>query len=395
MYCYPMCAPDGTLYIASSEGDFRLEGFEAVRVASLPEPEPLPTMSDGAVVDFADRDTQMYRVVGITQPETGATRQLPIAYKSAGSELFLVHRGPDDNIYGSSILPLHLFRFVPSSGEMTDLGVCSTATGEAYSMGNLDGKLYICSYPGARLSVYDPSRPYEFGMAADSNPLDLGRVDEVSYRPRAMVTGPMGRVWIASVPDYGLWGGPLSWFDPGTEQFGSYRDIAGEASCWSLAWLSRQDLIAVGTTINGGSGTRPRVSQAVLFLWDYEREEKAWEGTLDRRISAINALVVGEDGVLYGTALGDEGPVLFAFDPVSRAFHYAIPLDGRPLDLGLQNGPGGKIYGFTTGSFYAFDPAHRAITPLYEEEDAFQIPGPVMGNSVYFAKKHEMKRLVI
>ncbi len=151
----------------------------------------------------------------------------------------------------------------------------------------------------------------------------------------------------------------------------------------------------MGTTINGGSGTRPRVSQAVLFLWDYEREEKVWEGTLDRRISAINALVVGEDGLLYGTALGDGGPVLFAFDPVSRAFLCAIPLDDRPLDLGLQNGPDGKLYGFTTASFYEFDPAHRAITPLYEEEDAFQVPGPVMGNNVYFAKKHEMKRLVI
>ncbi len=442
MYCYPMCAPDGTiacdikmtrphvvvldprtgvhqavgpvvskedggasslmrasdgsLYIQSSEGNFRLAGFEAVRVAALPEPAPLPTMSDGAIVDFADRDTQMYRVVEITQPETGATRRLPITYKSAGSELFLVHRGPDDNIYGSSILPLHLFRYVPSTGAMTDLGVCSTATGEAYSMGNLDGKLYICSYPGARLSVYDPSLPYQFGMEADSNPRDLGRIDEVSYRPRAMVTGPMGRVWIASVPDYGLWGGPLSWFDPGTEAFGTYRDIAGEASCWSLAWLSRQDLLAVGTTINGGSGTRPRVSQAGLFLWDYEREEKAWEGTLDRRISAINALVVGEDGLLYGTALGDEGSVLFAFDPVSRAFLYAIPLpDGRPLDLGLQTGPDGKIYGFTSASFYEFDPARRAVTSLYKEKDAFQIPGPVMGNNVYFAKKHEMKRLVI
>ena len=240
-----------------------------------------------------------------------------------------------------------------------------------------------------------PALDAEDRDCADSNPRDLGRVDEVSYRPRAMVTGPMGRVWIASVPDYGLWGGPLSWFDPGTEAFGSYRDIAGEASCWSLAWLSHQDLLAVGTTINGGSGTRPRVSQAVLFLWDYEREEKVWEGTLDRHISAINALVVGEDGLLYGTALGDEGSVLFAFDPVSRAFLYAILLDGRPLDLGLQNGPDGKLYGFTTGSFYAFDPNRRVITSLYEEQDAFQIPGPVMGNSVYFAKKHEMKRLVI
>ena len=93
--------------------------------------------------------------------------------------------------------------------------------------------------------------------------------------------------------------------------------------------------------------------------------------------------------------LGDEGSVLFAFDPVSRAFLYAGLLDGRPLDLGLQTGPDGKIYGFTTASFYEFDPSRCAITSLYEEKDAFQIPGPVMGNNVYFAKKHEMKKLVI
>ena len=90
------------------------------------------------------------------------------------------------------------------------------------------------------------------------------------------------------------------------------------------------EFAAVGITINGGSGTRPRVSQAVLFLWDYEREDKASKGTLDRRILAINALVVAEDGLLYGTALSDAAPVLFAIDPVSRAFLYAIPLPDRP-----------------------------------------------------------------
>ena len=37
----------------------------------------------------------------------------------------------------------------------------------------------------------------------------------------------------------------------------------------------------------------------------------------------------------------------------------------------------------------------RAINSLYEKKDAFQIPGPVMGNNVYFARKHEVKRLVI
>ena len=111
----------------------------------------------------------------------------------------------------------------------------------------------------------------------------------------------MGRVWIASVPDYGLWGGPLSWFD--RRRLVPIAILPGRASCWSLAWLSRQDLLAVGTTINGGSGTRPRV----LFLWDYEREEKAWEGTLDRRISAIN------DGLLYGDCSGRWGICFVCF----------------------------------------------------------------------------------
>ena len=53
--------------------------------------------------------------------------------------------------------------------------------GEAYSMANLEGKISISSYPGARLSVYDPSRAYHFGEAPGDNPRDLGRIDEISY----------------------------------------------------------------------------------------------------------------------------------------------------------------------------------------------------------------------
>ena len=87
------------------------------------------------------------------------------------------------------------------------------------------------------------------------------------YRPRAMVTGPMGRVWIASVPDYGLWGGPLSWFDPGTEAFWDLPRYCRRGELLVAGHgCPRQDLLAVGTTINGGSGTRPRVAQAVLFF---------------------------------------------------------------------------------------------------------------------------------
>lgn len=389
---------DGQLYIRSTAGDFRLNGFETEPVESLPDPAPLPTLSDGSTADFADRKTQMFHEMAITHPESGKTRTIPVEYESAGSEIFLAHRGPDDNVYGSSILPLHLFRFDPRSQAMDDLGICTTATGEAYSMANMDGRMYICSYPGAMLSVYDPSRPYRFGKDAGSNPRDLGRMDEISYRPRSMVAGPLGRVWTASVPNYGMWGGPLSWYDPATERFGTYRDIAGEASCWALAWLEARGLLAVGTTIDGGTGTQPRVDEASLFLWDYAAEKKAWEGRLSVEMTAINALAVihgDQGGLLCGTAHAEAESCIFVFDPADQRFTRTVSLPGgRALDGGVQLDPDGTVYGFTTDCFYRFDPADGVVTTLHHERGAFQNPGPMDRDGVYFTKKHELQKLV-
>lgn len=388
-------ATDGQLYIRSTAGDFRLNGFEVEPVDDLPDPAQSPTLSDGSTADFADRETQMFHEMAITHPGTGKTRTIPVTYESAGSEIFLIHRGPDDNIYGSSILPLHLFRFDPTSQSMDDLGICTTATGEAYSMANMDGRMYICSYPGAMLSVYDPSKPYSFGKDPDSNPRDLGRMDEVSYRPRSMVAGPLGRVWTTSVPNYGMWGGPLSWYDPSTGQFGTCRDIAGEASCWSLAWLKDHDLLAVGTTIDGGTGTQPRVDQATLFLWDYEAEKKVWEGRLPVTVTAVNALADLDGDLLCGTTHAGSESSIFAFDPGDRRFTHLAPLpDGRALDGGIQVGPDGGVYGFTTDCFYRFDPTDGAVATIHRERGAFQTSGSMDEDGVYFTKKHELKRLV-
>lgn len=383
---------DGTLYLRSSQGNFRLDGFNAVPVDSLPDPEPAPTLSDGSTAAFADSESQIFRTVAITAPRTGETRYIRVEYEAAGSSIFLLHRGPDDHLYGSSILPLHLFRYTPQTDELVDLGACSTAGGEAYSMGNLDRILYICAYPYAELSVYDPSQPYRFGQEPGSNPRDVGRMDPISYRPRSMLTGPLGRVWTASIPDYGLWGGPLSWYDPQTGQFGTYRDIVGEASCWTLAWLKDQGLIAVGTTIGGGTGTKPRVQQAGLFLWDYAQETKVWEGSLDRPVHSVNALLCGPDGKLYGTVTaGEQPPELFIFDPQSRAFLVRLPLPpGNPLELGLQVGPDGLIYGFTRSCLYRLDPAHQRIAEILRADDAFHVAGPIIGDTIYFSKVHEL-----
>ena len=375
---------EGWVYVVSSAGNYRIEGMTAVAVDDVPEHEDVVQLPDGTTFSFADAAQQLNRKLEVKKP-SGETHVFELDYEASGSDIFVLHEGPDQCVYGSSILPLHLFRYKPTDGELIDLGKCSESTGEAYSMANLDGKMYISSYPAARMSVYDPSQGYVYGTDDGANPRDVGRVDEVSYRPRCTLTGPLGRVWTASLPDYGMWGGPLSYYDPATGEMGSCGALFGAGSCYTLAHLENQKLIAVGTSIHGGSGTQPKVDQADLILWDYEAEEIAWQGTLDRPVSVFNGLTVGGDGQLYGTVLGSGEPELFVFDPGSRKFVDAVPiLDGRPLDLGLQT-VDGVVYGFTSQYFYRLDMDALSVDVIFEADEAIRAAGPVMGNTVYFA----------
>ena len=71
-----------------------------------------------------------------------------------------------------------------------------------------------------------------------------------------------------------------------------------------------------------------------------------------------------------GTALGDGGSVLFAFDPVSRAFLYC----GRPLDMGLQTGPDGKI--FYDGVFLIRSQPTALLLPCTKKKTLSKSPVP-------------------
>jgi hypothetical protein len=383
---------EGWLYITSSEGNYRIEGIKAIPVQTVPKSQAAPTLPDGSTFAFADSAEQLYRKLKITSPE-GETRIHELNYKASGSDIFYLHTGPDGCLYGSSYLPLHLFRYDPANEDLTDLGRCSASTGEAYSMANHKGSIYISSYPGARVSVYDPGKPYDFGDKASDNPRDLGRIDDISYRPRSTLAGPLGRVWIASLPDYGMWGGPLSYYDPETGEKKAYYRIFGDGSCYTLAHLEDQKLIAVGTNIAGGSGTQPKVEQAVLFLWDYNAEKKVWSGTLDRKVTAFNALLVGPDDRLYGTArVKGDTPVFFVFDPKSREFVARVAItQGNPLDLDLQNGRDGKIYGFTRSCIYRVDPDSLAMKVLVRDDRGFSVAGPILGKDIFFATGHKLR----
>lgn len=389
---------DGRLYIVSTEGNFRIDGLEVVPVDSAPQPRPEPTLPDASSFRFADADSFEHRQLEITSAD-GAKRTFHLDWKGAGTNIFLIHEGPDGCVCGSTILPLRLFRYDRESDEMSDLGQCSLSGGEVYSAGDLDGRLYLCSYPQARLSVYDPTRPFRFGTDEGANPRDLGRMDDVSYRPVVMVAGPLGRVWTGSYPDYGMWGGPLAWYDPKTGEFGSCRHVLKDQSVCSLAWLEGLGLIAGGTSIQGGTGTLPRADCAGVFLWDPQGSKKVWDSNFGLPIYSVMDLRTLMGSLAYAVLTLRDGEetrnelVLIDFDRGALLSRSELPDDA--IHLSLRRTPEGRIYGSTRSAFYQVEPGTTTIKLLVSEGLDISVPGPVVADTFYFATGHVLRALTI
>lgn len=401
-------AEDGLLYIVSSQGDFRLQGNAAVAVERAPAAAAPSTLPSGATAEFEDGDRNGHRTLRINNSD-GTTGLLPLNWAGGGTGLYLVHEGPDGMIYGSSRMPEHLFRCEPDGSAMCDLGSCSVSIGEAYSMANLDGKIYIASYPQGRFSIYDPALPYNFGEAPGCNPRDIGRLDEIAHRPRAMLAGPAGRVWVGSIPNNGMWGGTLTWYDPATGETRSHRHLVQDCSVTGLAWYPEAEQILVATWVQGGSGTTPRAKQAKFVFWDPYRDEEVDSDDfgLDLSFGIMDLLYAG-DHMAYAIVVADEGmnndgtprlpAQLVLLDLQNRCVIDASPFHEPhgPIEVSLRQAADGTVYGCCVPSFYRIKPGSAQREVLWSTDPAnraehIHAPGPIVDRKYYFGSEHRLR----
>ena len=393
---------DGLLYIKSHAGDFRIKGLAAVPVIAAPDPMPPRSLPDGSTFQFLDGAVFEYRQLEVRAPD-GRSRVLHLDWQGDGTNLFFCHRGPDGKLYGSSMLPEHLFSYDPGTKALVDHGACSTSGGEAYSMANLDGKLYVASYPAAKLSVYDPSRPYRFGIDSEANPREVGRPDDVAFRPLAMLAGPAGKVWIASIPDYGMWGGTLAWYDPKTGAFGSHRHVVRDCRALSLTHLSKENLLLVGFAVEGGTGTQPRAERAGLALWDPARDCEVWTGDLGLSIHTVFDLLAIGEGRVYAVILlngAEERPTLFLLDMAKKEILSRCMLVDPPHGWSLEGGQTlfvhrGFVYGATYRGLYRAPLGTTDVEPYWRaaENDGPRGGGAAIGDTWYFPTYHRLRAL--
>jgi streptogramin lyase len=370
---------DGKIYAKLPSGKwFRIEdGRHLLEVPESEIPFPKRTLPDGRSFSVIDNHT-----LRIENPLTKERKEIPLQYESAGSYIFVVGTGPDGRIYGSSMLPLRLFVYDPQNQSMTNLGKASHATGEIYSMGSLEGKLYLCSYPEARLSIYDPNKPLRFGDDEDANPRDLGPMGGELYRPRTMVTGPQGNVYIGGYPDYGLLGGAISVYDPKKNEKRVYRHIVPNQSIASLAYIEKLDLIAAGSSVRGGTGTRAVEKEAKLILWDPKGEKKVVEVTPVPQARTVLSLAVTVDGILYGITDNEK---VFVFDPGKGEVRKIFDLGFKgPREVSLQLGPDLRLYGLAREAIFFIDPRNDEVSLVGKPPLPIHSGMAILGQKIYY-----------
>jgi outer membrane protein assembly factor BamB len=274
----------------------------------------------------------------------GETAKDPGTYVGRALPIFRVATGPDKKIYASGVLPEYLLRFDPADKKLVTMGLIPGA--EAYSMLAAYDKLFIASYTGATLQVYDPSQPFKPGQKRENNPSYYGSSAPDQNRPYDMTMGPDGKIYIANVPGYGIVGGALAWYDPKTDAIDHVPTPLAGHSIASVQALTKP-LLAVGTSTEAGSGARSVVTEASLFFWDTEKKTVAWQGVPVLGAKILSNLALGGDGLLYVSTEKE----IFAFDTTTHTVVGKTALkEGSVIRAGMLALDDGRVVVITKSS---------------------------------------------
>ena len=348
---------DGQVYAATSAGLLRIEDENLAHVSTAPDLPPLK-LHDGRVVSEFGRGSFSLR-----DPRTGTVVEHTFKYAGAGDMIFVVGIGPGGAVYGGTAMPNEVFRYDPRAGRSDHLG--GMPGGEVYSMLEETGKLYLCYYGGAIMNLYDPAKPFwKFGTSADCNPISFGGIGDGHLRPRAMIRGPGGLIYIGSEPPYGQLGGAIGVWDPQQNKtIENYRNLITNQSIVSLAYEPKSGLLFGGSGNWGGGGTRATEKEAKFFAFDLKQKRKVFEAALVPGAASYPATVAA-DGKVFTTV----GSQLFVFDPQGMRMVKTISLPGTQAQISLGQHRSGLLVGLTSGAVYAVDPlkgevVHTAPAP--------------------------------
>lgn len=378
---------DGRVYVsvASVEQVYVVENDALEPVDKASPAVPQARFKDGRVV----RNASLDGTYEIAHPD-GTVEAKSFEYAGAGSGIFVVDTGPQGRIYGGTYMPNEMFWFDPATGAMGNPGNPTEVSGEIYSMLEHDGALYVCAYPGSFLSRWNPATPWDYGRGPEHNPRGFGRLGPGHLRPRAMIHGPGGRIYIGSYPEYGKHGGALGVWDPEKDALvENYHHLIKNQAVVSLVYDPETDLVFGGSATAGGGGTNPIEPEAKFFAFSAAEKGLVFEDAPFPGEQSIRALVrVGRR--IFGVAGGDE---LFVYDVDAKDYVHKADLGvGSVRDCSLGLWQDGQLYGLSASRVFRIDPKTFAVEKLATYDGEIRCGFALDEHGVYFGDRATLMR---
>ena len=340
---------DGKVYGTLGSLRFRLEGWNAIPILGTlaSRPSYQNRLHDGR------RVTPHGDALRILDPATNQSIDRPFSYRGKELKLFRICLGHDGAIYGSSELPANLVRLRDSTSAFEELD--GLGSGEVYSLLFQGSNLLLGAYGcGAPLMVFDPATPSAPGPGAANPQLLQLKGVSAGWRPKAMVQGPDGKVYVGSDAGYGRLGGVLAAWDVAAGTAVAFQDPVADQSVTSLAVAG--SAIVGGTSVTGGGGSHPTQKEARLFVWDTRKQGVVLElAPVPGSWAGVNDLVTAPNGRVYGMT----GDTVFAFDPATGIIRTRRSLSSGirgPIYNAAALGPDGRIWGLASTGVFAIDP---------------------------------------
>lgn len=370
---------DGQVYAEFGPNLLKIDDEHVTIVSSAPSRPPLK-FRDGTEVTTFGRGTYSLRNSGSKE-----ISERTFDYQGAGDMIFVLGLGPRGCIYGSTAMPLEIFRFDPKNSRSEHLG--GMPGGEVYSMIQQEQKLYLCYYGGAVMNLYDPGKPsWKFGATADCNPISFGGIGDGHLRPRAMIRGPDGLIYIGSEPPYGELGGAMAVWDPRQNKtVENYRHLVTNQSIVSLAYEPKSGLIFGGSGNFGGGGTRATEKEAKFFAFDPKKKAKIFEAALAPGATKYPATFAAHGKVF--TTVGDK---LFVFDPQEMRIRRTNSLPGAQIDISLGQHRNGRLIGLSSKGVYFVDPSAENIIASAPAPVPIHCGFALTDDAVYFGSGAEL-----
>jgi len=346
---------DGNVYASVGARVFRCDHWTATEITGTAHPvERAATLRDGRVPAVADEHGGLK--VALSRP--GANNEVDHEVRYAGQKLgiFRIAFGPENALYGSSVLPIHLVQFDTARHSVSEIG--DLGAGEVYSFLVHGGRLLMGAYAGqAPIMSYYPGAPFHPGPPdSGGNPVMYSpKGIATAWRPMAMVEGPDHAVYIGSIATYGELESPLLKFVPESGASTLYPVVHDQSIDSLVVW---HNMIIGGSTIHGGSGSHPTQQSACIFAWNTVTGKKEFEVSPVPGKTAVLDLIVAPNDHIYGFA----DNVFFDFDPKTKAVIRQQPISfSQPLYDSVALDRSGNVWGLAKEGIFMINPSTSKI----------------------------------